>query len=673
MQESVKSICLIGLFLFVAAAAQEPEPYWELRNVLPDFGHDSYGEDAYERSSASRTDIKTVRSGLNLDWLYVEIDCGDSFSGSGDEYAIELDNDPLEESDRGDFLLRVGGCDDLVDSAWVKGKNVGKLCGDDQRPEAFKDKKNDVGWEQPAVSEFPISGNGYEKGEQKKADKKSYFRVVGGNLQIAVTRKDFKADENTRIRAWVYQGDYVEEDEFYFHDARADGDISGIDNLCGVGTLKWIAASVSFDSYGDSLAEEQVDNFPGDEGSYVYVSGANYSVGAPYGVAFYDASGNLVGIDSCSSDSNSVLIAAHQFGSSGVRSESLPWHACVYFVGRPIPSTYLNVDVNRATVDSFYVFGGFDFVITLAERDTANEDISITWASVSGRKYEVLFSNSLQGSYQVAEVVEASDTFSFWADDGSSTGDHPSDVIARFYKVKLERGPISRNTVGKMTRHLTSEMSLVSVPLVPYSLSIQDVISTQLTGAPDEGYADRVWEWNAPTQSYNHAWLVAGVGEPFDGKWWDSREFRESEMELPPGRGFWIQSRNGEQSVTFVGQVFDDSSLVIEIGYPMQLVGSCYPDTVRLVDSELREDGATGRPSELTADRVWLWDESQRVYDYAWLVDSVGPDFDGKWWDSDPWGETSITLRPGVGYWFQLRNETFTWTYPKPYAEPPNR
>lgn len=95
MPKSAKPVCPIGLFffLFVTAAAQEPVPYWELRNVLPDFGYDFYGEDTYERSSAFKTDIKTIRTGLDSNWLYIEIDCEDSFSGSDDEYAIGLDND----------------------------------------------------------------------------------------------------------------------------------------------------------------------------------------------------------------------------------------------------------------------------------------------------------------------------------------------------------------------------------------------------------------------------------------------------------------------------------------------------------------------------------------------------------------------------------------------------
>ena len=104
----------------------------------------------------------------------------------------------------------------------------------------------------------------------------------------------------------------------------------------------------------------------------------------------------------------------------------------------------------------------------------------------------------------------------------------------------------------------------------------------------------------------------------------------------------------------------------------MQLFGSSYLDTVLLKYSELYEDGATGAPSELNADRVWWWDPDSSEYDYAWLVDSTGSPSDGLWWDSDPWGETSITLRPGEGYWYQTRGDPFTWSYLKPYDAPPN-
>jgi hypothetical protein len=666
------------LLLFVlilssgVAGAQTPDRNWQISNVLPDFGRDSYGDDEYERVAALRADMDVVRAGLDLDWLYIELDCKSAYLGNMDYYAIEIDNDPLVEQDRGDWFIFIYACDAIADTAWTMGRNLAARC-DHGKARAYRDNNDDVGWLRPTFSEFPRCGNGYDHEDRKKADSGTYFRVIAGNLQIAAARTDFGVDSRTRIRAWVYQEQEAKQKEQYLHDKKTSANIVDLDNSSGVGTLKWTAATVTLESYLDSLREQKSDYFSGDRGSFVYIRGRNYSITAPYAVAFYDATGELVGIDSCFCDASCALDAEYRFGTAGTRSDSQPWHACVYFVGRSIPVTLQAVDRNRASLDSFYVFERFGPYIINTEIDTTDSDVVITWVSVNGLYYDVLYSNSLQGLYQTAWTVQAADTISSWDDDGSNTGGHPSTVAARFYKVRLTGGSMSPNTVGKVSRDLTNDMSLVSVPLVPCSSSIQDVLRGQLIGAPDEGYADRIWKWNPVTMDYEFAWLVDGVGDPYDHKWWCPDPFGPSQMSLSCGEGFWIESRHGPQTVTFVGKVFDDSFAVIDISWPMQLIGSPYPDTVMLVDCGLKESGATGRPSELFADRIWFWDESAYNYDYAWLVDSVGPAYDGKWWDSDPWGETTIAVKPCYGYWFQLRNNLFAWRYAKPYDVPPNR
>ncbi|TET46716.1 hypothetical protein E3J62_03700 [candidate division TA06 bacterium] len=305
-------------------------------------------------------------------------------------------------------------------------------------------------------------------------------------------------------------------------------------------------------------------------------------------------------------------------------------------------------------------------------RSTSDGNIAIYWRSVSGRTYDVFYCDTLQGTYtDVADVVASGDTTS-WTDDGSATGTHPDSVVARFYRVECQTGALSRNTTGKMKRSIVSGMQLVSNPFIPYNSSIQSVLGGQLTGAADEGYADRVWKYDTDIDDYVFAWLVAGVGAPYDGKWWSSQDFEESTMDLGPDCGFWIQSRNAAQEMTFVGEVSDTSDRVISIVSGMQLFGSPYPDTVLLKNSDLIEDGATGATTELNADRIWWWDPDSTKYDYAWLVDDTGGPNDSLWWDSDPWGETSITLRPGEGYWYQTRGNPFTWSYSKPYDAPPN-
>ena len=103
-----------------------------------------------------------------------------------------------------------------------------------------------------------------------------------------------------------------------------------------------------------------------------------------------------------------------------------------------------------------------------------------------------------------------------WTDDGSKTGDHPSTVQQRYYKV-IRSGTDCENVVGMYKITVPDGMNLVSLPLIPISNALENVIGIQLTGADNEGDADRIWIWNGT--NYEFAWLVDGVGAPYDGQW----------------------------------------------------------------------------------------------------------------------------------------------------------
>jgi hypothetical protein len=195
-----------------------------------------------------------------------------------------------------------------------------------------------------------------------------------------------------------------------------------------------------------------------------------------------------------------------------------------------------------------------------------------------------------------------------------------------------------------------------------------------LSGASSELNADRVWKWSLALNKYEIAWLVSGG--PFDGEWWDTDIDTVSTMTLAADDGFWIQNRNGTQQVTFVGEVSYEPNRTLNLGKGIQMIGSAYPVEVVLTSSDLWEDGAVGDIVEINADRVWWWDPVADGYKFAWLIDGIGPPFDGKWWDSSTGAETTIRLKPGQGLWFELRDlpghASFIWTYPKPYINPPN-
>jgi hypothetical protein len=52
--------------------------------------------------------------------------------------------------------------------------------------------------------------------------------------------------------------------------------------------------------------------------------------------------------------------------------------------------------------------------------------------------------------------------------------------------------------------------------------------------------ADTLWKWDSGTQSYTMAYILAGWGEPYDGKWWDDRTGFFSMMTLASGECCWI-------------------------------------------------------------------------------------------------------------------------------------
>ncbi len=297
------------------------------------------------------------------------------------------------------------------------------------------------------------------------------------------------------------------------------------------------------------------------------------------------------------------------------------------------------------------------------QKVTGTDDIVLNWPGKPGITYEVFYSHQPYAGFQYVAGVSAVTDSVQWIDDGSIIGVHPKDVVARYYRIRLKGFKNFSNTVGKFSRALETEMHLVSMPLIPYSTSVQDVIGDQLTGAPDESYADRVWKWDADIQDFAYAWLVDGVGPPFDGKWWSSGHFGPSTMTLNFGEGFFIQTRHENQMVTFLGSVPECVVSVADIRPGLQMIGTPSPEILPLDGCGFQASGAKGAPSELLADRVWYWDEDGLFYTYSWLMDRTDAPEDARWWSSDPMGPTKMTMIPGQGYWYQARGTGFAWSF----------
>ncbi len=94
----------------------------------------------------------------------------------------------------------------------------------------------------------------------------------------------------------------------------------------------------------------------------------------------------------------------------------------------------------------------------------------------------------------------------------------------------------------------------------------------------------------------------------------------------------------------------------------MNLVGSGYPESVRLTNSNLWESGFAGAGNEAALDRAWSWVVDH--YEFIWLVNGVGTPQDWQWMGNN---SVNKSLEPGKGYWIQRRGSNpFQWDYIKP-------
>lgn len=293
----------------------------------------------------------------------------------------------------------------------------------------------------------------------------------------------------------------------------------------------------------------------------------------------------------------------------------------------------------------------------------------ITWGGGPADIYQrTSFGITFEGG---AASLEASYVSSPHTCEGISTKDGNN----RYYRVALTgTTSFTANILGKFDIPVAVGLNEISLPLVPFDASIASVIGRQVTGANNSYDADRIWKYNPLVQSnYDIAWLVGGVGPPYDGQWYTGNY--PTTLSIEADEGFILQIREGHSAtyITIVGRVSEvDRYKNISVG--MNFVGTCFPievplgDQASFGDSNLWESGATGSNNSYNADRVWSYNPAvQSGYDIAWLVGNVNPTYNGIWYTGNY--PTIIKLKPGKAYWVQVKTGhlPFTWHYPKPY------
>jgi len=81
--------------------------------------------------------------------------------------------------------------------------------------------------------------------------------------------------------------------------------------------------------------------------------------------------------------------------------------------------------------------GAFEHCINACALEPTANTATLTWSSLAGRVYSILWSQDLHDWLPAVQVLpSAGDTTTSWTDDGSQTGDPPGLAPHRFYRVR---------------------------------------------------------------------------------------------------------------------------------------------------------------------------------------------------------------------------------------------
>jgi hypothetical protein len=168
------------------------------------------------------------------------------------------------------------------------------------------------------------------------------------------------------------------------------------------------------------------------------------------------------------------------------------------------------------------------------------EAARLDWEGFGDGQYTVHWTDDLvfgvwqnaPGTWPIADLM--------WADILSS------DIMQRFYRV--ESAGLYTDPVGFVRVIAPRDgLTMMSVPLAPADSRLNgepgcvgDMFREVMMPGASAVEADTIWKWDSGTQSYATAYIVAGWGELYDGKWWEDKIGGFSTMRLNAGECCWI-------------------------------------------------------------------------------------------------------------------------------------
>jgi len=218
----------------------------------------------------------------------------------------------------------------------------------------------------------------------------------------------------------------------------------------------------------------------------------------------------------------------------------------------------------------------------------------------------------------------------------------------------------------------STKLQIAGTPFEAANDKLDSVIGPQLTGQDAPGSSDNVILFNPTNQQYETYFIAGGIGDPqYDGKWFTEDAQFASNALVPPGRGFWIRSRQAvTQTVVFAGDVVSASALTNRVYAGLQLLSYPY-STAILLNNTTFSNGAVGSDAPGASDNILLWNASNQSYVTYFIAGGIGdPQYDGKWFTEDAQPATNVYLQPGQGFWYRHRGSGFSWVEQKPYTLP---
>ena len=219
-----------------------------------------------------------------------------------------------------------------------------------------------------------------------------------------------------------------------------------------------------------------------------------------------------------------------------------------------------------------------------------------------------------------------------------------------------------------------------------------DQLARGLRAGDATNTADRLRVMNAEGRWQSYYLLADRHG---NRTWRDPRSDTRARIAIEPGDAFWIERRAAAGATAgkgvFLGPTLPERRVrktfragedaVTPFGVP-------YSRPLRHRNTEAEKKYSTPpnplgfarvgnggttsdhRRASERGDAIWVWRDNEWAERY-WLMDRVGPKWDGRWWDDRTRDFADFALEPGRGYYYLHRTNrwggsAFTWEPPVP-------